>query len=91
MGLFKSKEDKDAQKEKKINELLERRGLQNFPEEYREILKYTLGQENGVTLMDLAPGKNEKTYLDLIASRLSIIEEQNWMIIKLLHDISQKF
>lgn len=90
MPFFKSKEEKEQRKEEKINELLERHGLQNFPKEYREILKYTLNQEAATTLIDIAPGKGEKDYLNLLASRLSIIEEQNWMIIKLLHDISQK-
>lgn len=90
MGLFKSKEDKEQQKEQQINELLERHGLQNFPEEYRNTLKYTLMQESGINLMDIAPAKSEKGYLELCNARLSVIQEQNWMIIKLLHDIAQK-
>ncbi len=90
MGLFKSKEEKEQLSEEKINKLLEKHGLQNFPEEYRNTLRFTMMQENAIDLMDIAPAKNEKGYLELCNSRLSIIQEQNWMIIKLLHDIAQK-
>ena len=47
-------------------------------------------QENAIDVVQFSPGKNEKAYLELCNSRLSIIQEQNWMIIKLLHDIAQK-
>ena len=90
MGLFKSKEEKEQLSEEKINKLLEKHGLQNFPEEYRNTLRFTMMQENAIDVVQFSPGKNEKAYLELCTSRLSIIQEQNWMIIKLLHDIAQK-
>lgn len=90
MGLFKNKEEKEAQKLERIKAEMNSRGLGDLPDEYSKLVNGLFTMEFGMFLQDMAIGKSEKDYLNLTASRLNVIEEQNWIIIKLLNEISQK-
>lgn len=93
MGLLGKKSNKDSKEEKKyaiVREKMKNRGLGDLSDEYADLVKYLFTMEEGMFLQDMAFGKSEKDYLNLTQSRLNLIEEQNWIIIKLLNEISQK-
>jgi hypothetical protein len=98
MGLFKSKEDKEAAQETKINELLERQGLNIYdytPEQIRQknadnikrINKGLVSHVLAKTSMALSLAKAEE---QAKVSYLNALVEQNWIIIRQNEAILQR-
>ena len=91
MGLFGSAEDKEAKNEEKINKMMAKYGLEKLSPEYAEKVKVIQSELLGIGLMEtgmkLSMAKAEE---QMKVSYLHAIYEQNWMIIRLLNDITKK-
>lgn len=91
MGLFDSKEVKDAKKEEKLNAMMAKYGLEELSPEYRDKVKDINNELLGMGLMEtgmkLSMAKAED---QMKVSYLHAIMEQNWMIIRLLDEIKRK-
>lgn len=91
MGLFDSKEVKDAKKEEKLNAMMAKYGLESLSPEYREKVKDINDELLGMGFMEagmkLSMAKAED---QMKVSYLHAIVEQNWMIIRLLDEIKRK-
>lgn len=91
MGLFDSKEVKDAKKEEKLNAMMAKYGLESLSPEYREKVKDINDELLGMGFMEagmkLSMAKSED---QLKVSYLHALVEQNWMIIRLLDEIKRK-
>jgi len=93
MGLFASPEEKAAKQEEKLNKLMEKYGLEKLPEEYREKVKDINNELLGTGMMEAGlklsmTGKVEDV---LPVYYLKTIIQQNWIIIRLLNDIKNKW
>lgn len=91
MGLFDSKEVKDAKKEEKLNAMMAKYGLESLSPEYREKVKDINDELLGMGFMEagmkLSMAKSED---QMKVSYLHALVEQNWMIIRLLDEIKRK-
>lgn len=98
MGLFKSKEDKEAAQETKINELLERQGLNIYdytPEQIRQKNADNIKRINrGLVSHGLAKASMAlslaKAEEQAKVSYLNALVEQNWIIIRQNEAILQR-
>ena len=92
MGLFDSKEVKDAKKEEKLNAMMAKYGLESLSPEYREKVKDINLELVGTGLMEagMKLSMNAKVEDQLQVQYLRTIMEQNWMIIRLLDEIKRK-
>lgn len=91
MGLFKSEEEKQQEEEKKITRLMTKYHLENIDRDYaqqvREIAQYMVG----VDILEAGNTLGTTLKPDIITSRrLGAIMQQNWIMIRLLDDISKK-
>ena len=86
MALFKSAEEKQAQKDEKLNQWLEAHGMAGMKPEYAQMIKPLSLIEAGAAMQKLGGGNAA----EISKEYLYVIKEQNWMIIRLLNDIANK-
>ena len=79
--------EKRIRKRKKTQEWLNNHGLSGLSPEYLDTVKSIANMGTSATLIDLGTSLSGKPE-EAIKSYLSIIVEQNWMIIRLLNDIA---
>ena len=92
MALFKTAEEKQAIADEKERKMLEEFGLENVSKKDAESIRWIMNELLGTGLLDAGmklsfSAKPE----DLIkTSTLRALVEQNWIIIRLLSEISEK-
>ena len=90
MALFKSKEEKKRTREERqenaIKEFFNTRNLDNLTEEDKEFVNL-IREEIEETTRYMVKGKQEEI---MQLEMMNILIEQNWLIIKLLNEISQR-
>lgn len=90
MGLFKGKEEKEAQKLEKLNMKMAQYGLQNLSQEDKEKVEKILLGLMGNGLIEFGTILSGKAEDVAKLSYLGALVEQNWLIIKLLNEIKEK-
>ena len=90
MALFKSKDEKEEEKLEKINQKMEQIGLQDLSMEDKKRIKLILTRLSGTGLMDFGITLSGKAEDITKISYLGTLVEQNWVVIKLLDEISNK-
>lgn len=90
MALFKSKEERQKEKleqhQKALKEFLETRNLENLSEKDIEFIDLLREEIENATLYSIKGSEGELKQVELML----IMIEQNWLIIKLLSEISQR-
>jgi hypothetical protein len=90
VGVFKSKEEKETERLKKLNEKMKQYGLEKLSDEDKretDIIITGLMGNNLIEWGTIFGGKAEDTAK---LTYLHALIEQNWMIIKLLNEIKNK-
>lgn len=91
--MFKSKEEKAAQKEAKFQKELESYGLNGYVgEEEMQMVKMLIAKQAGDGLLNFAAimNPNEKTSLQILTQQNQVIMEQNKLMIHFLAKIANK-
>ena len=92
MAFFKTAEEKVAIQEEKQHKMLEKYGLESLPKKDVESIQWIMNEIAGTGLMDagMKLSLSAKPEDIITTSTLRAIMEQNWIIIRLLNDISEK-
>ena len=90
MGLFDSKEEKDAKKEAKLMEAMAKYGLQEISSDYAPYVRDIQLDLMGNKLIELGATLQGNGVDSAKMSYLSAIMKQNWIIIRLLDEIAKK-
>lgn len=90
MGLL-NKESKEEKQERKVQELMQKYGLDKLDTEYVNAVKNINSELMGTRLMETGLALSMVSAQDqLKISYLNSIMQQNWIIIRLLNDIKNK-
>lgn len=90
MGLFDSKEQKDAKKEAKVKEAMAKYGLQDISDDYAPYVREIQLDLMGNKLIEFGTALQGNGVDSAKMSYLSAILKQNWIIIRLLDEIANK-
>lgn len=91
MGLFGSKESKEAAQEKKAQDLLNKYGLTTVSTEYAPMVKQVSYDLAGTAAMQFGGSLSGMKDGDVLnAALLNALIDQNWIIIKQLDDLNKK-
>ncbi|MCD3223937.1 hypothetical protein [Clostridium botulinum] len=86
MGLFGSKEDKEAKKIEKLNAQMKILGLENLSFEEKEQAKSILYNLYGTTLVGLTSKAEDNAKISLAQAQI----EQNWLLLRKLDSIDKE-
>ena len=89
MGLFDSKEEKDAKKEAKLKEAMAKYGLQDISDDYAPYVRDIQLELMGNKLIEFGTALQGNGVDSAKMSYLSAIMKQNWIIIRLLDEIAK--
>ncbi|MGB9813533.1 MAG: hypothetical protein ACPLRZ_07620 [Thermovenabulum sp.] len=90
MGLFKSKDEKEAQRKELLNAKMALYNLQNLSQEDKEVVNGIMEGLRGSGLIEFGTIFHGKAEDVAKLGYLRALLEQNWLIIKLLNEINQK-
>lgn len=92
MGLFKSEDEKKAEREEKLNNMMAKYELNELEDKYKNAVKNINTELSGAGVMGLGNmlSFDEKTAARINSYYLSSLVQQNWIIIRQLNEISKK-
>lgn len=91
MGLFKSEEEKQQANEEKLKRLMTKYHLEDINRDYAQQVKEIAQYMVGIDILEAGNTLGTTVKPDIIvARRLGAIMQQNWIMIRLLDDISKK-
>lgn len=86
MALFKSKGEKEEEKQEKLDEFMSQLNLENLSQEDKKFAKLITYNLWGTGLARFGASAEDGANIGLLKALI----EQNWMIIKLLNEINNK-
>lgn len=92
MGFFKSEEEKQKEKEEKLNRIMSKYGLDELEDKYKTAVSNINSELVGTGAMEFGNmlSFDEKTALKLNTYYINALIQQNWIIIRQLDEISKK-
>ncbi len=92
MGFFKSEEEKQAEREEKLNKVMSKYELNELEDKYKNAVKSINAELSGTGMMEFGNmiSFDEKTAARINTYYLNALIQQNWIIIRQLNDISKK-
>lgn len=84
--MFKSKEEREMEKQEKLEEQMKKYNLENLSQEDKEYIKNITNRLMGTGLISLGSKAEDTAKIEL----LKLLIEQNWLIVKLLNEINNK-
>ena len=92
MGFFKSKEEKQAERESKLNKIMAKYELNDLEDKYKNAVNNINSELAGTNMMELGNmlSFDEKTASRLNTYYINALIQQNWIIIRQLDEINKK-
>lgn len=92
MGFFKSAEEKQAEREEKLNQIMAKYELNELEDKYKNAVSSINLELSGTGAMELGNmlSFDEKTAARLNNYYMNALIQQNWIIIRQLDDINKK-
>ena len=92
MGLFKSQEQKQAEREEKLNNIMAKYELNDLEDKYKNAVSNINSELAGTGMMELGNmlSFDEKTAARLNTYYMNALIQQNWIIIRQLDEINKK-
>ena len=89
MGFFKSDEEKQAEREEKLNKIMASYELEELDDKYKKAINAINAEMSGTGFMELGNmlSFDEKTAARLNTYYLNALIQQNWIIIRELNDL----
>lgn len=84
--MFKGKEEKEREKQEKLEEQMKRYNLEDLSQEDKEYIKSITYRLMGTGLISFGSKAEDTAKIEL----LKLLIEQNWLIIKLLNEMNNK-
>lgn len=92
MGFFKSEEEKQAEREAKLNKIMAKYELNDLEDKYKNAVSNINSELAGTNMMELGNmlSFDEKTAARLNTYYINALIQQNWIIIRQLDEINKK-
>lgn len=92
MGFFKSEEEKQAEREEKLNRIMAKYELNDLESKYKNAVNSINSELAGTGMMELGNmlSFDEKTAARLNTYYMNALIQQNWIIIRQLDELNKK-